>query len=98
MTALIVIVSSVLGDGSNKRLSPQKDHLIETLGLDRPHEPFRIRVHVRRLVGREQNLDAGAPNDRLEPRREDRISINDQETPPGQEACLRGNPLTNTRL
>ncbi len=29
MTALIVIVSRVLGDGSDERFSPQEDHLIE---------------------------------------------------------------------
>jgi len=33
MTALVVIVSRVLGDGSDERFSPQEDHLIETLDL-----------------------------------------------------------------
>jgi len=45
-------------------------------------------VHVRRLVGGKQNLDAGIPDNRLEPWREDRVSIKDRETPPRQEALL----------
>ena len=47
-----------------------------------------MRVHVRRLVCRKQYLDAGIPNDRLEPWRKDRVSIKDQETLPGQDALL----------
>ncbi len=88
MTALIVVVSRVLGDGSDERFLSKEDHLIETLGLDRPHEPFRIRVHVRRLVGGKQNLDARAAYDRLQLGREDRITIDDEETPPRQETLL----------
>ena len=31
MTTFVVIVSRVLGDGSDERFLPQEDHLIETL-------------------------------------------------------------------
>lgn len=48
MTTLIVIVSGVLRDRSDEGFSPEKDYLIETLRLDRLHEPLRIWVHVRR--------------------------------------------------
>ncbi len=74
---------------ARKRKKPDRvDHLIEALGFDRPHKPLRVCVHVRRLVCREQNLDTGAFNDRLEAPREGRVSINDQEAPPAQEALV----------
>jgi hypothetical protein len=88
MTALTVIMGHILGDGSVERFSPEEDHLIETLGLDRSHETFRIRIHVRCLVRREQNLDAGTPDDRFEPRRENRISIDEEEALPCQKSLL----------
>ena len=60
VTSLVMVMRNVFCDRVSKRFSPQEDHLIETLRLDRPHEPFCVRVHVRRLVRRKQNLDAGA--------------------------------------
>jgi hypothetical protein len=79
VAALVVIVSRALGDGSIERLSPRGHNLIETLGLDRLHESFRIRLHVRCLARREKDFDAGIPDNRLESWRERRVSINDQE-------------------
>ena len=64
------------------------DHSIQALIPDRSHEPLGVCVHVRRLVRREENLDTGTPEDRLESPREDRVSIDDQEALSRQEACL----------
>lgn len=63
VAALVMIVLHELLDGSIERALANKDHLSETLRLDRPDEPLGVRVHVRSLVGCEQGLHARAGKD-----------------------------------
>jgi len=84
MAALLVVVSRVLGDRVDQIFSPRKSSDRDTR-LDRPHEPFRIRVHVRCLVRREQNSTPN-PERSTGTLRKDRVSIDDEEALPPQEA------------
>ena len=43
-----------------QRSLPDKDHLVETLGLDRTDEAFSVRIHVWCPIRRENNVDSNA--------------------------------------
>jgi hypothetical protein len=88
MAALTLVVSYIPGNGPSGSVLPQEDHLLQTLPLDRPRKPLRIRVHVRCLIGGEQNLDARIPENGLESGGENRIAIDDEKAPSVQEALV----------
>ena len=46
MRAFVMVMRNEFADGMIQRSLPDKDHLVETLRLDRTDEAFSVRVHV----------------------------------------------------
>src|SRR4051812_17833031 len=59
MIPLTVIMLDVLGDRPAEVTFAERDHPIEALVLDRAHEPFGIRIRIRRLKRRLHDADPG---------------------------------------
>ena len=59
MVSLAVVVLDVLPREDAQVALTERDHSIETFLFDRPHEPFGVRIRVRRLVRRAHVLDSG---------------------------------------
>jgi hypothetical protein len=66
MVSLPMVVRHELVEGAEQATFPEKDQAVETLLSDRAHEPFRVRVGIRRLDGRQHDPHPGALDDAAE--------------------------------
>ena len=54
-----MIIDHEFSNGPAEVAFAERNQTIETLGFDRPHNPFRVGTRVGRLIRRLYNLDAG---------------------------------------
>jgi hypothetical protein len=66
MVPLPMGVRHELIEGAEQATLPEEDEVIQTLLADRAHEPFRVRVGIRRLNGRQHDPHPGALDDAAE--------------------------------
>ena len=79
-----MIVSDEVGNSSAQRVLADEDESVQALGFDRLHKSLGERIHVGRLVARDDRRHARILQCRLELRRELAVAIDDQV------ACRRG--------
>jgi hypothetical protein len=79
MVPLPMVVRHELVEGAEQATFPEEDQAVETLLADRAHEPFRVRVGIRRLDGRQHDPHPGALDDAAESVGPLAVSITDQD-------------------
>jgi len=58
MISFPMIVGDELYDGLSEMLLAERNQPVETFFFDRPHEPLRVRIRIRRALGGEHNANA----------------------------------------